>query len=284
MKRTLIALINLVLPFIFTAQVIIKKPEINESQFKRELSFFGGPAYSDINNSNIKGDPYANAHGHLALNAGVNYYLPLTKNFGYSFGLEYNSFKKTTEYKGYFQANQTKTNNGGIYYPLVEANYSQVLSIQALDLPMCLRLQGEVMKNIVLFFDGGVKLNAILSYKSTLNGDYNKKGLYLTTASNQFYLVENYPSLGFTNTRYNNISEKVESTKVGLSYLLSCGVKAKTSERTFISVTCNYMVGINDLNSKTDEKYINVFDERRDHTKYTLFQTAIRVGFGIKLD
>lgn len=290
--KNLICLIILVTYFGYTrAQVELKNNKVMESIYKREVTFIAGPCYGAVINENIKNDPYAETKNTFTPKFGFSYFIPTDKFIGYSVGLEYNRFIGHTAYKGYFRGETLlKDINGGEYYPLIEANYTSELKVNTLSIPLSIRFRKEIFKNIEFNLSAGLSLNVILSYRSYLNGVYNKKGLYpgfVGTGNNiqVYFVLENIPQLGFTNTYYANLRNDVESEAVAINALVSTGFKINTTNKSFVTINCYYLYGITDINSNNYRPtYVNVFEEKSNYKKNTLNQLSLNLGVGFNLN
>jgi hypothetical protein len=279
MRRTVACFVFIVVVKCSFSQAVREEPKVKHSFGKRELGFIAGPAYSNILSETIKDDKYASSRGVITVNAGANYFLPVNKHIGYCVGLEFNQFKNVTSYKGYFTSTETrKSVTGGMYYPLVDANYTSTLNLTVLDIPLLLRSYIEVKKNIEVFLDAGLKLNAILSYKQQQSGYLSRKELYPFNASGLQYVM--VPS---SDTTFAGKATDVESPKVGFSLMLAAGVKAFTSEKTFVTFNFAYVQGFSDMNTGSSD-YTNVFGDKFQDKKTTVFQLSLRVGFGFKIE
>jgi hypothetical protein len=286
MKRSAIVLIFIFFHALLVAQVVPDLAKITHPLGKRELSVVAGPVYTNIQNANLKNDKYASTRGTISPNMGINYYLPFDKYIGYGAGIEFSRYTNITDYKGYFRYPQTRIDNAGyLYYPLVEANYSNTITLTSIDMPLTLRFHAPIAKNLELFIDGGMKVNAVLSYEMVRSGIYNTKGLYpLRNGGNSVYeLVENTPSLGYVNTTYNHNVTTIPTSKVGLGVIGTIGLKAETSDRLFWTFHFLYFKGLNDLNSESESSYVNIFGDKSPHSKYTALQMGLRVGLGFNI-
>jgi hypothetical protein len=284
--KNLICLILLV-NYVGYTKAQVKKLKDTESIYKREVTFISGPCYGTIINENSKNDPYADSKKTFTPKFGMTYFIPTDKLVGYTVGLEYNRFVGITSYKGYFRGSTLlKDVNGGGYYPLIEADYTSEVRVNTLSIPLAVRFRKEILKNVEFIINGGINLNVILSYRNYLNGVYNKKGLYPATGGNVpgYFLVENEPQLGYTNTTYTNVRKNIESQPLAFSAMLGGGFKINTSEKLFVTVDVNYLYGISDINgSNYKPTYINVFGEKSTYKKNTLNQWSLSIGMGFRI-
>lgn len=251
----------------------------------KEFSLFVGPSITDILNDNIKQDQYANTRGANRLNFGFNYSKYFNKNFGFVLGVEYSGYKNITDYRGSFWSTSTKEDQDGyMYYAVSEANYTDTRIVHMCEIPLQLRVQGNINSKTQFFVDAGIRMDFVVSAKLKQKGTFETKGAYPhSTFDNVYLLIEEEPYYGFKSYYYNS-SKDIGTSKANFAYTFGFGVKTAISDKAFIVFNPIYSKTFTDLvfyNSRTD--YVDVFGEKKAHSKYLLRQFAIRFGVGFYL-
>lgn len=257
----------------------------SESFKDKEFSLLIGPSFTDILNDNIKGDQYANTRGANRLNFGFNYGKYFNKNVGFVLGLEYSGYKNITDYRGSFWSASTKEDRDGyMYYAICDANYTDTRVVHMCEIPLQLRVQGNIKGKTQLFLDAGLRVDFVVSAKLKQKGTFETKGAYPhTTFDNVYLLIEDDSYYGFNYSTYNS-SKDIGTSKANFAYVLGFGVKTAITDKAFIVFNPIYSKTFTDLvfyNNRTD--YVNVFGEKKAHSKYLLRQFAIRFGVGFYL-
>ena len=278
-KTTLLTLQGFLFSFLVQSQAKF-------STVENEFSLFAGAIQSNIISDNIKNDKYADSRGKLAYNIGLNYCYYLNDFLGINFGAEYNAYQNATTYKGFYRSEtSTVDRDNYIYYPTVDVNYTDTRIINAVDIPINLRINAMLGENFSWFLDLGVRLNAIVTNKINQNGYLSKEGSYPNpNYDNVFLLIENDFYLGFTTTKYPNVTKQVDSKGISTSFQLSTGFKADITKSTFLLVSGHYMTGKTDVGPKTPNDYQNVFGEKSAYAPFKLFQAGLKVGIGFRVD
>ena len=257
----------------------------NFPKVENEFSLFAGAIQSNITSDNIKNDKYADSRGKLAYNIGLNYCYYLNDFIGINFGAEYNAYQNATTYKGFYRSEtSTVDRDNYIYYPTVDVNYTDTRTINALDIPINLRINAVLNENFSWFLDLGVRLNAIITNKINQNGYLSEEGSYPSlNYDNVFLLIENDFYLGFNTTKYPDVTKQVDSKGVSTSFQLSTGFKANINEKTFLLVSGHYANGRTDVGPKKPNEYQNIFGEKSPYTPFKLFQAGLKVGIGFRV-
>lgn len=257
----------------------------SESFKDKEFSIFIGLSNTKIVNDNIFSDKYASSRGTNWINLGFNYCKYFNKNFGFLIGFEYSGYRSITEYKGSFWSESTQVDRDGyIYYAVSDANYTHTRTVQAGEVPIQLRINAPLNSNTQFFIDAGFKINFIGSAKNKQEGTFETKGAYPhTTFDNVYFLIEDDTYYGYKEYKYNT-TISMEPSRVNLAYVLGFGIKAKVSEKAFLLINPSYTKSITDVVSKNNRPdYVDVFGEKKAHSKYLLQQFAIRFGVGFYL-
>jgi len=251
----------------------------------KEFSLFVGQSSTNIINDNLKSDKYAKTSGANWFNLGFNYCKYFNKNLGFLIGLEYSGYKNITEYRGAFWSESTQIDRDGyIYYAVADANYTHTRTVHTGEVPIQLRIQAPVNSSVQFFIDAGFKINFVGSAKNKQEGTFKNKGAYPHTSfDNVYFLIEDEAYYGYKSYKYDK-TLSMEPARVNLAYVLGFGIKAKVSDKAFMLFNPAYTMGITDLVSKNNRPdYVDVFGEKKAHSKYLLRQFAIRFGVGFYL-
>lgn len=259
--------------------------QVKDSPTENEFSLFAGAIQSNIISDNIKNDKYADSRGKLGYNLGINYCYYFNNFLGINFGAEYNAYQNSTTYKGFFRSEtNTVDRDNYIYYPTVDVNYTDTRTINAIDIPINLRINAALNQNFAWYLDLGIRLNAIIINKLNENGYLSKEGSYpYPNTDNVFLLIENDFYLGFTTTKYPDVTKQIDSKGIGTSFQLSTGFKANIRDNTFLLVSGHYMTGKSDVGPKSPTDYQNVFGEKSTYAPFRLFQAGLKVGIGFRI-
>jgi hypothetical protein len=266
--------------FLFLSYASAQSEDLN----RRELSLIAGPSYNNIKNANIETDEYASSKGTFWFNFGLNYCKYYSKNIGLFIGAEYSRFNNVTDYKGAFKSDSKSIDRDNyIYYAYIEADYKDTRIVHTLDLPLGLRLNLPLSSNAEFFCDLGVKANFVLVGKYRQEGTHKNKGLYPNVNyDNVFLMIEDDSYLGYSNKTYNSEAD-LRPNRLVVSFILSTGLKAKMTEKSWLIINPMYAHGLTDITSKNKNEYENVFGEKSPYQKFLLRQFALRVGISFDI-
>jgi hypothetical protein len=263
-------------PFIAISTISLSQ----EKAHNNELSLLAGISWGKINNENISSDKYASVKNHNSVNAGLNYCKYINKVLGISFGVEYSRVKQTVEYKGAFRSETKSTDRDGfIYYPVIETDYKDIRTINFVDIPLALRLEGKLNDYVSIYFEAGVKLNLLFSSKFEEKGNYENKGAYPNVSySNVFLLIEDDTYYGFSRKVYNS-KEDLKANRINYSFAIASGIKTKLNDHMCLLINPVYTGGLNNYMSKNGGgEYKNIFGEKTEYKAFKFSQFAMRIG------
>ncbi len=193
-------------------------------------------------------DIYGLSSGNYVVNAGINYARFYKGVIGFETGIEFSTFKTTTEYRGAFRAKRTVFDKDfNSYYPGVHANYTEARKIYALDIPLLLKINIPIEKEYAYFiFDVGMKANCVFLSKIIRNGTMSTVGYYTTSLPNAFILVEDDPEYGYYTSNFKG-SGDFATRFFNYGIYVSTGFKFKINENYWLSLSPYYFIGINDI-------------------------------------